>query len=159
MQPGMQISIRSATLTDAAPLSRLLRQIGYFHALETQSHEETKTQVERHLAQCLSDYSHLVLVAEDENFELLGYAAVHWLPYLFLPGAEGFVSELFVNAMQRGQGVGSALLGRLVDESKKRGCSRLSLLNMRKRESYQRGFYSLRGWEERSEAANFVFWL
>jgi hypothetical protein len=43
------------------------------------------------------------------------------------------------------------------EEAKSRGCSRLSLLNMRDRESYQRAFYAKDGWEERTDAANFVF--
>jgi len=33
------------------------------------------------------------------------------------------------------------------------------LLNMRKRESYQRNFYQKHGWEERPDAANFVLQL
>ena len=44
-------------------------------------------------------------------------------------------------------------------DAQKRGCSRLSLVNMRQRESYQRGFYKSRGWQERPEAANFILIL
>jgi hypothetical protein len=43
------------------------------------------------------------------------------------------------------------------EEAKKRRCSRLSLLNLRNRESYQRGFYKKQGWTEREHVANFVF--
>ncbi len=38
-------------------------------------------------------------------------------------------------------------------EAQKRGCSRLMLFNLRKRESYQRHFYPKHGWEERADAA------
>ena len=38
----------------------------------------------------------------------------------------------------------------------RRDCSRLSLLNNRQRESYQRGFYAKNGWEERSDLVNFI---
>jgi hypothetical protein len=44
-------------------------------------------------------------------------------------------------------------------EAQERGCSRLMLINLRKRESYQRRFYQKQGWEEREEAANFVYHL
>ena len=33
---------------------------------------------------------------------------------------------------------------------------RLSLLNLRERESYRRGFYAKRGWTERPGAANLI---
>jgi hypothetical protein len=44
-------------------------------------------------------------------------------------------------------------------EARQRGCFRLSLINMRRRESYQRRYYEKAGWEERPEAANFVYFL
>ena len=67
---------------------------------------ETQARVQRHLAQCLQDASHSVYLAEGQDQALVGYAAVHWLPYLILRGPEGFVSELFVDQAARGQGVG-----------------------------------------------------
>lgn len=36
------------------------------------------------------------------------------------------------------------------------GCQRLSLINLRRRESYERQFYIKAGWQERAEAANFI---
>ena len=42
-------------------------------------------------------------------------------------------------------------------EARKRGCSRLSLMNLRHRESYRRQFYVKAGWQERTEAANFIY--
>lgn len=155
----MQISIRQATIEDASALTRLLRELNYFQRLEEQSYEETLSQVRRQLTGDLSSDSHNLYVAEDENDNLKGYAAVHWQPYLFLPGPEGFVSELFVSVSARGQGFGTRLLETIRQEAQQRGCSRLSLVNMRQRESYQRGFYKSRGWQERPEAANFLLAL
>ncbi len=109
-----------------------------------------------HLALCNADDSRLILVAELPSGEVAGYCAVHWLPYLILTGPEGYVSELFIKEEFRGQGVGSQLLETIKAKARDRGCSRLMLLNMRKRESYKRQFYSKQGWEERSEAANFI---
>jgi GNAT superfamily N-acetyltransferase len=105
------------------------------------------------------DASHSVYVAETAQGELAGYLSVHWLPYLFLPGPEGYISELFVRPEARGQGIGSRLLEAAREEAEARGCTRLSLLNMRNRESYLRGFYGQHGWEERPDAANFILRL
>ena len=70
---------------------------------------------------------------------------------------EGYISELFVRKSARGQGIGTRLLAAVEDEAATRGCSRLRLLNLRNRESYQRGFYRKRGWEEWQDAANFIY--
>lgn len=94
-------------------------------------------------------------VAETEG-KLAGYASAHWLPNLILGGLEGHVSELFVAPDGRGKGIGSALLEALEAEARARGCVRLSLLNLRERESYRRGFYAKRGWTERPGAANLI---
>jgi hypothetical protein len=48
------------------------------------------------------------------------------------------------------------LLDSLEAEARTRGCARLSLLNLRERESYRRGFYLKRGWTERADAANLI---
>jgi GNAT superfamily N-acetyltransferase len=98
-----------------------------------------------------------VLVATDDiEEEIVGYATVHWHPYLMLGAWEGFVAELFVAAECRGQGIGAALLDRVRAEAMARGCVRLMLLNGRESEAYRRRFYTQRGWRERAELANFV---
>jgi GNAT superfamily N-acetyltransferase len=95
-------------------------------------------------------------VAANEDGRLIGYVAVHWLPYLFLSGPEGFISELFVAETARSSGVGKLLLQTVESEAKERGCSRLQLINFKNRESYQRKFYQKAGWEERPDGASFV---
>jgi len=82
---------------------------------------------------------------------------VHWLSYLFLPGPEGYVSELFLRPSARGQGLGASLLETVKAEAQERGAYRLSLLNNKSRESYERGFYTKQGWEERPLMANFIY--
>ncbi len=86
----------------------------------------------------------------------MGYLSVHWLPYLFLPGSEGYISELFGYTWARGQGVGRQLLSAGQRETESRGCHRLSQIKMRKRETSPRGFYHQDGWTERVDAANFI---
>jgi GNAT superfamily N-acetyltransferase len=152
--------IRKARLSDLNGLTRLLIGLGWFqHYFEAQPVEASEQRIGRHLSLCLADPSHSVYIAEIPAGEIEGYVSVHWLPYLFLPGPEGFISELFVREAVRGLGLGSQLLEVVKQEAETRGCVRLSLINMRQRESYQRGFYVQRGWEERPEAANFVLRL
>jgi GNAT superfamily N-acetyltransferase len=155
----MDLTIRRATLADAAPLTYLLRSVDLFPAVQAEQPAETQERLRRHLAQCLQDGSHSVYVAEDQDRALLAYAAVHWLPYLILSGPEGFISELFVDEAARGQGVGARLLEAVKAEARQRGCARLSLINMRNRESYRRGFYDKQGWDERPDVANFIHLL
>jgi len=49
------------------------------------------------------------------------------------------------------------LLRVIETDARARGCQRLSLINLRNRESYQRQFYLKAGWRERGDAANFLF--
>jgi GNAT superfamily N-acetyltransferase len=76
-----------------------------------------------------------------------------------MAGPEGYVSELFVRESARGQGVGGQLLDAIETEARARGCTRLSLINLRHRESYRRQFYVKAGWQERGAAANFIYAL
>lgn len=156
----MTFQIRPAHLDEAGALADLLVDIGWFQRyFDTVPAEVLRERIQQQLQLDLADSSHSVYVAENTESELAGYVAVHWLPYLFLPGPEGFVSELFVRDSARSQGVGSRLLAAVKTEAAQRCCSRLSLINMRTRESYQRGFYAQQGWEERLDAANFILRL
>lgn len=149
--------LRKATVDDAQQLAALLKDIGWFDTFKDESVAHSTRQVGDQLERCLTDGSHFVCVAQSDNDEIIGYISVHWLPYLFMPGPEGYVSELFVHAALRGQGVGRQLLQAAETEARARGCSRLSLMNLRSRESYQRQFYIKAGWTERREAANFIY--
>jgi GNAT superfamily N-acetyltransferase len=143
----MSLRVRNAEATDASGIAAIVRE-----SFPGAGDE----QVARHLSACLAEESHLVLAAVTGDSEIAGYVSVHWLPYLFLPGPEGFVSELFVREGQRGRGAGRMLLAAVKKEAARRGCARLSLLNMRGRPSYERQFYAKDGWTERPEAANFI---
>lgn len=153
----MTFSIRPAGVEDAPRLARLINELGWFqHYFEGVSPAAAQARIQQQLDRCLADDSHSVYVAETATGELAGYVSVHWLPYLFMPGPEGYVSELFLREQTRGQGLGTRLLEVVEEEAHRRGCTRLSLINVRSRESYQRGFYGRRGWEERGDAVNFV---
>lgn len=142
---------------DASDIADLLRSMGWFNHINSETEQETQERVARHLGLCNADNSHTVYVAQNAAGEIEGYCAVHWLPYLMLAGPEGYVSELFLRESSRGQGIGRRLLESAKAEAKERGCARLMLLNLRERESYKRGFYKKQGWQERQEAINFVY--
>jgi len=152
-------NIRPAASADVPAIAAMLRGLGWFAFMNEESTAETETRITEHLRMCMADDSHSVLVAEGAKGAVLGYVAVHWLPYLMLAGPEGYVSELFVAESARGAGLGTGLLKAVTDMAVGRGCSRLMLVNRKTRESYQRGFYRKLGWEEREEFANFVLHL
>jgi len=153
----MALHIRYARPEDAGPIALILRELGWFTHLVAEPFENTRQRLHKRLALCLSCDSHTVYVAEDETGQVAAYAVVHWLPYLLLPAPEGYVSDLFVRQSTRGQGAGTQLLAAIKAEATARGCSRLSLLNNKARQSYQRGFYQKNGWQERPEMLNFIY--
>jgi GNAT superfamily N-acetyltransferase len=153
----MKINIRKAVTSDAAPIAALLHDLGWFKALEGEALAVTQARIIEHLALCHADDSHTVYIAEGERGDFLGYSAVHWLPFLFLTGPEGHVSELFITEAARGKGVGTRLLENVIAAARTRGCARLSLVNSRHRQSYLRDFYKKHGWQEREQVANFIF--
>jgi GNAT superfamily N-acetyltransferase len=155
----MNLQIRQAQTTDAGAITRILRSLGWFAHLNSEPVETTEARIAHNMEPCNAADSHSVYVAENSAGDVVGYGAVHWMPTLFLPGPEGYVSELFVEEPARGQGAGAKLLEAMKEEAKARGCSRLLVVNMRYRESYARGFYRKCGWEERPDAANFVLRL
>jgi len=151
------LRFRKVTIRDAEQLAALLKDIGWFDTFKSDAAKESIERVRGQLARSLADDSHSVHVAEADDGKIVGYVAVHWIPYLFMSGLERYVSELFVREAARGQNVGRRLLNLVQTEARRRGCARLSLINLRNRESYQRQFYVKAGWKERSEAANFVY--
>jgi GNAT superfamily N-acetyltransferase len=156
-----EVHIRRAVPEDAGALARLLRSIGWFRRMENETEEQTIDVVSAELLGCLDDDSHSVYVAvstaTSDDSDVVAYVAVHWLPYLIKTGPEGFISELFVHERVRGHGLGTQLLDAVIAEAVARGCSRLQLINFRDRESYERGFYTKAGWEERPTAASFIY--
>ncbi|MGA2083985.1 MAG: GNAT family N-acetyltransferase [Terracidiphilus sp.] len=152
----MAARIRKAKPEDGEAIAEILRSLGWFEHINAEPVAATAARVARHLEMCLRGESHSVNIAEDEHGRVVGYAAVHWLPYLMLAGPEGYLSELFLLEDARGRGAGTALLDAVKAEARQRGCSRLMLVNKRNRESYLREFYGKRCWIERPAAANFI---
>jgi GNAT superfamily N-acetyltransferase len=152
----MEFEICIAEQKDVEGIAEIARELGWFADITAETPEETRAHVAREMKLCQADESHGVFLARVTDGTVLGYVAVHWVPYLIHSGPDGYISELFLRESERGKGIGARLLGTVEAEAKRRGCTRLMLLNMRQRESYQRGFYSKQGWEERPQAATFM---
>ena len=155
----MDVQIRTANGNDADNITRLLIELGWFSRFHADEYNARLEEVHRGILECLADESHSLFVAEGDEGQFVGYASVHWLPYMFLRGREGYLSELFVSEVSRGQGIGKVLLDTVTEEARRRGCSRLSLITSRHRASYQRVFYKKQGWVEREAVANLVYEL
>ena len=155
----MDIMVRRAKLGDADGITTILRELKWFETINSETFKASKTRVTNRLKLCMADESHSVYVAEGDDSRVMGYASVHWLPYLYLPGLEGFISELFIMESDRGHGIGTLLLESIKLEATEKGCFRLKLINMHKRESYHREFYKKLGWEERDGDFSFELLL
>ena len=151
-----EIVIRPAERTDLKTVAALWRELDWLDWIKHEGPAQVESVMAERLAESQADESHVALVAEDGRGQVLGYAAMHFLPYLMLPGPEAYVSELFVTASVRGQGVGQQMLKHLEQLAQERGCARLMLITLRDRESYERAFYKKQGWQERPVVANFV---
>jgi len=147
--------IRLARAEDAPAIAVLLATLGDLPML---AGEDVADVAARHVPAAVASPGTTLLLVEDDR-GLIGYANVHWVHDLFMPGPEGYLSELFILDAHRGRGIGSELLAMIETEARERGAFRLSLLNAKRRASYERRFYEQHGWVERPDIANFVRWL
>ncbi len=154
MHADIDVTIRPVIAEDAAAIEAIFRELGWFPHIDAELPADTQARISRHIALCLADKSHTVLVAETSTHEVVGYISVHWLPYLMLAGPEGFISELFVKESERGKGIGHKLLDAAKERAMERGCGRLQLMTGKNRASYE--IYQKLGWKERPEIADFI---
>ncbi|HEY7419794.1 MAG TPA: GNAT family N-acetyltransferase [Ktedonobacteraceae bacterium] len=149
------ITIRTAQVEDAAAIAKILQELNWFEHINGTPIVETHAAIARRISQCLRECTHTILVAQHVELGVIGYVSAHWYPNL-LHGHDGHVSELFLLPSATGQGTGHRLLKAIEIEARRRGCTRLTLVNRRMRESYQRGFYKKMGWQESPDSAYFV---
>lgn len=148
--------IRAGTPNDAKGLTELLHAIEDLSQIGKESFETTLARVQKHLERIASSSEHTLLVFEEES-RIVGYINAHWHPMMLTADGEGYISELFIHPEFRSKGIGTALTNRIIEEGRARGCARLSLLNMRNKPSYERGYYTKHDWAERPNAANFIY--
>lgn len=157
MKKNPNVTIRSARLADTGAIAELWRELRWFPHINEEPQADTEARIARHLELCFADDSHMVLVAENSDGAFTGFVSVHWLPYLFLNGPEGYITELFVVESERGKGIGRRLLDEVGKRARERGCSRLQLVTGKDRDSYK--IYHKLGWKERPDLADFVLHL
>jgi GNAT superfamily N-acetyltransferase len=164
----VEITIREACVEDSTALATILHTLGWSEQLKKEDPAQTQAHIAAHIAQCLREKTHTILVAEKSSYnvgdacrpgevarQVIGYISVHWFPNILMLGYDGYVSELFIHPAETGLGAGSRLLKAVETYATGRGCTRLLLMNRRTRESYRRRFYAKHGWEELSDAAFF----
>jgi ribosomal-protein-alanine N-acetyltransferase len=78
---------------------------------------------------------------------LAGYAGMMFVPGVPGHGGTADVLTIAVSGASWGQGIGSALLGTLIDEARRRHCTEV-FLEVRKDNPRARGLYRRRGFEE-----------
>ena len=78
---------------------------------------------------------------------LAGYAGMMFVPGVRGHGGAADVLTIAVSEASWGQGIGSALLGALIDEARRRRCTEV-FLEVRKDNPRARGLYLRRGFEE-----------
>ena len=146
-------NIRPAQLTDARAIAEVRANIDDYDHWKALGVAAMEAQAHASLARQHSE--RLTFVAEFGG-RVVGYAAVYWLHPAF-SGPEGYLSELFIRSDASGRGVGTALIETVKAEAQERGCLRLTLVNLKDRESYRRGFYASRGWNEKTNTVRFVY--
>jgi GNAT superfamily N-acetyltransferase len=148
------MKIREMHFEDIPHVARLL--IGLESAEWTKGRSIREIQVELTRRYELKSASSTILVSITHEGKISGYGSVHWIPNLILPGIEAYISELFVSLEFRGNGIGDSILKEIEKLAAIKGCYRLSLLNLKEKDSYMRGFYTKRNWLERINAANMI---
>ena len=133
---SMKITIRKATKSDLSGLARL-------NAIFNDS-KETAEKIANRLAspKCVE----IPIVAEIEN-QIVGFAGLRVVPYLFYEGAHAELTELFVEESYRRKGIGKALVEYAERLAKERYAEEL-ILHTGQENQGGREFYTAMGFEE-----------
>jgi ribosomal protein S18 acetylase RimI-like enzyme len=132
------VEIREASAGDAERIVSLLDQLGY---------SATREAVSARLTRLGEDPASSILVAE-EHGRLLGLAASHAIAHLERDGATCRLTALVVDEGSRRQGLGRALVLKVVADAEQRGCERVEVTLRPQREA-AKGLYLGIGFEER----------
>lgn len=136
--PFATLSLRAASITDAAALAALLQQ------LAPQEPRADAKLLALRLAELPT--SRAVLVAE-RNGKLLGTCTVNLIEHLAHNFARSAILEdVVVDADARGLGIGQALLGKAVERARSWGCYKLALSSSQSREAAHH-FYEHQGFQ------------
>lgn len=149
----MDILYRPALPDDALGIAEVLHAQNVFDKLLQATPEETAIRTRTRLEASLPERD-CVWVAISAS-RVVGYGAIRWMPNLIQTGPDAYLSELFIHPSCQGQRIGSRLLTELKGIALQKKCPRIWCINLRSRESYQRGYYRKAGWEEKDIAVFF----
>lgn len=160
----LSLTIRKAQLSDVEALTSITRELNWFqpHSVEINASKLKSNIAHRfyqHIEQSIVSHFYSLYVADVLSNGIVGYSAVYWLNQLYLPAAEGFITDLFVSSPFQRQGIASLLLEQIKDEAIARDCSRLMLQANKNKPVYLNEFYIKRGWEECQTTAVFIYKL
>jgi len=141
------LRFRPAVSGDAAPLGRLLEQLGY---------PTDAAEIPDRIEKLHARPGTMVLVAEDERGELLGVVTVHLFQSIHSTEPAAWLTSLVVEERARGQGVGSALVARAEEWAIQHGALRISLTSALHRE-HAHEFYKTRDYEHTGVRLTKVF--
>jgi putative acetyltransferase len=137
------VFIRKAMAKDLHAIAAMLQELGYPQT----NFDELKNVFD--LIQNQKDQ--LVLIAED-NEGTSGFISCTIKPQLRLCGSSLEIDELCVLTEKRGTGIGKSLLNEVKVFAQSSNCKRMVLSTNKKRDSYERGFYSKNGFIQTDSA-------
>jgi GNAT superfamily N-acetyltransferase len=141
------LRIRPAASGDAAPVGRLLEQLGY---------PADAAEIPERIEKLHARPGTMVLVAEDEHGEVLGVVTVHLFQSIHAREPAAWLTSLVVEEQARGRGIGSALVLRAEEWAIQHGALRISLTSALHRERAHQ-FYKTRDYEHTGVRLTKVF--
>jgi predicted N-acetyltransferase YhbS len=141
------LRIRSAAPADAPALSRLLGQLG---------HPADAADIPDRIHKLDARPGTTVLVAEDENGEVIGLVTVHLFHSIHSSEPVAWLTTLVVEERARGRGVGSALVVRAEEWAINGGARRISLTSALHRKAAH-DFYKARDYEHTGVRLSKIF--
>ena len=131
------VTIREAGMADAADIALLLGQLGYPTDI---------TEAARRLEEIAASEADQILVVETGR-EVTAVASIHFMAYFHRGELLCKITAFVVKDGCRGQGVGTALLARIEQIARDRGCQRMELTSaIGRREAH--AFYEGKGYQK-----------
>ena len=135
--PTGKVTIRTAVMADAADIALLLGQLGY---------PMDVMEASRRLEEISTSDADKILVVESGR-EVTAVASLHFMAYFHRGELLCKITAFVVKDGYRGQGIGSALLARIEQKARERGCQRMELTSATGRQQAHT-FYEGKGYHK-----------
>ncbi len=131
------MSIRNASIDDAATLTHLLQQLDY---------AGTETFIKQRITELLNHPGHQLLVYELEGV-VVACMSIHFVPQLALQGDFAIISYFAVDESARSKGIGKLMEAHCTNLAKQKHCNRIQVHCHIRRQAAHR-FYERQGYSE-----------